>query len=717
MDADYPITKCIDDQLGRADIARHIADMLYHAPVDHSIVFGLSGTWGSGKTSLLNMVGELLGTYDEPPTVVRFNPWNYPVGTDLVKPFLALLAKEIRHACSDNKARNLADAIGDYADVLASMIPSNFWVLGGLIQAYAAEHNKQQEQKTPEELKQRLIDSLLASHVRVVVMIDDLDRLPNEMVCEVFRLVAAVADFPRVEYLLAYDRKNVVNALRAMQLCDGDEYLEKIVQVPLELPQPSIGALSAAVQRGVEKMPFKTRFDDDELKRIGAAIYNVTLRANTMRDVHRVLNVFEADWLASQEKISPADLLSMSLLRVMYPKMLPWIRSRSSVLAGGSSDGYVISQAEERKKQYLEELNHLLEDPDKAGSVLQLLGGMFPRFASSCALGAERVSDAQLRLERRIACSKILETYLLGTMEAYDFPREEAVNMLHFGTVDELKSFLEQSENDVTATLLTVAGETAEELADDRRLCFARALIRSGSGGTDRLGTLLVPIDRYTRCLEKLFAAMGKKAASELLVAETKGLGFAALAKLASFVNGQELAYGRLAASQDNADKQLISASCLDRVEQDIVHVLNSTPLDVYTLQMDGARTLLYLWNCFDQEAYAEHVTNGLLQDPLAYLVYGSFQLGRYSGGDGGGWAAPDRFGDDISLERVVACADEALRDDTFWSLDPDVRLRLAGLVLCVDQIVKDHVPFQESMVSDARCHELLDEWKKERDV
>lgn len=145
MDADYPITKCDDDRLGRTDIARHIADMLYHAPVDHSIVFGLSGTWGSGKTSLLNMVGELLGTYDEPPIIVRFNPWNYPVGTDLVKPFLALLAKEIRHACSENKARNLADAIGDYADVLASMIPSNFGVLGGLIQACAAEHNKQQE--------------------------------------------------------------------------------------------------------------------------------------------------------------------------------------------------------------------------------------------------------------------------------------------------------------------------------------------------------------------------------------------------------------------------------------------------------------------------------------------------------------------------------------------------------------------------------------------
>ncbi|WP_425592113.1 P-loop NTPase fold protein [Collinsella stercoris] len=60
MDTDVPITKCIDDRLGRVGIARHIADMLIGAPADHSIVFGLSGSWGSGKTSVLNMVGELL---------------------------------------------------------------------------------------------------------------------------------------------------------------------------------------------------------------------------------------------------------------------------------------------------------------------------------------------------------------------------------------------------------------------------------------------------------------------------------------------------------------------------------------------------------------------------------------------------------------------------------------------------------------------------------
>ena len=126
VDADYPITKCCDDRLGRTHLALHVADMLRTAPSAHSIVFGLSGSWGSGKTSVLNMVRELLGKDDDPPVIVRFNPWNYPAGTDLVRPFLNLLASEIRKARSGEAAKKLAEdavgVIGEYANALEPLI-------------------------------------------------------------------------------------------------------------------------------------------------------------------------------------------------------------------------------------------------------------------------------------------------------------------------------------------------------------------------------------------------------------------------------------------------------------------------------------------------------------------------------------------------------------------------------------------------------------------
>lgn len=719
MDADYPITKCCDDRLGRTHLALHVADMLRAAPAAHSIVFGLSGSWGSGKTSVLNMVRELLGKDDDPPVVVRFNPWNYPVGTDLVRPFLNLLASEIRNARSGEAAKKLAEdaveAIGDYANALDPIIPPQLGVLGSLARIFSTRRKKALSQKTPEELKRQLADKLLLLHLRIVVMIDDLDRLPNEMVCAVFQLVAAVADFPRVSYLLAYDRSNVVRALHEVQKCDGDEYLEKIVQVPLELPQPSIGALSAMVEEGIGKILSGVRLDDGEWRRVGSAVSGAALRANTVRDVRRILNVFEADWAASQEKISPGDLLDISVLRIVYPQIMSWIRARNSQLSGGASGGYLNSDAEKRKEQYLDELDQWLGGQSKAEGALWLLGNIFPRFANTCGLRAVQVSEAQLKLDRRIACPEILESYLLGAMEAYAFPREEALILLSSGTVDELAEFLERDENDVTLTLITVAGDTAADMSDARRSAFARALIRSGSGKVEHVGKFALPIDRCEWCLEKLFAAMGKEAASELFATELQGLDFAHMAKLARFINDQELAYGRLAANRENPNDQLISLSCLKQVEQSVLQALSATELTINDLQVDSARILLYLWNCFDPEAYEERVTNGLLRDPLAYLLFASYQLGRYHSGNGGGWAPPDAFTDDVDPKRVIASFDAVLRADAFWLLDPNTKTKLAGLKICTEKMLNGGVSHFETEASDEQCAELLLEWASQR--
>ena len=76
------------------------------------------------------------------------------------------------------------------------------------------------------------------------MIIDDLDRLSSSAVRSVFQLVAAEADFPGVNYILMYDLNNVIKALKEVQGCDGEQYLEKIVQVPIELHGPSGGLLT-----------------------------------------------------------------------------------------------------------------------------------------------------------------------------------------------------------------------------------------------------------------------------------------------------------------------------------------------------------------------------------------------------------------------------------------------------------------------------------------
>ena len=59
---------------------------------------------------------------------------------------------------------------------------------------------------------------------------DDLDRLTKEEILLVFRLIKEIADFPKISYILSFDKKQVCDAICQLQNCDGAEYLKKFIQ-------------------------------------------------------------------------------------------------------------------------------------------------------------------------------------------------------------------------------------------------------------------------------------------------------------------------------------------------------------------------------------------------------------------------------------------------------------------------------------------------------
>jgi len=52
--------------------------------------------------------------------------------------------------------------------------------------------------------KNVLVQILSESSSKIIVIIDDIDRLSNEEICAVFQLVKSIADFPNTIYLLAF---------------------------------------------------------------------------------------------------------------------------------------------------------------------------------------------------------------------------------------------------------------------------------------------------------------------------------------------------------------------------------------------------------------------------------------------------------------------------------------------------------------------------------
>jgi hypothetical protein len=83
---DNPIRTRAADQLGRAKFADHLTTFLAEEPGEEGLVVALTGPWGEGKTSVLNMVRERLEN-EHARTVLSFNPWMFSSRDQLVRVF------------------------------------------------------------------------------------------------------------------------------------------------------------------------------------------------------------------------------------------------------------------------------------------------------------------------------------------------------------------------------------------------------------------------------------------------------------------------------------------------------------------------------------------------------------------------------------------------------------------------------------------------------
>lgn len=227
--ADAPIRSLSEDQLGRRPFAQALAAEVLAAPAARGYVMGLTGPRGSGKTSILNMTVDAIGGQ---AMVVQFNPWTFSGTEALVSSFFAEIGKQLRQ--KEAKFKAIAGKLATYGQLLsplaavvgaANAVQGGAKVLEELLAAPSVFEQHQELRSMLEDLDKRLI-----------VVVDDVDRLRPQEVLDIVRLVRLVGDFPNTLYLLAFDRHRVEECLGEGNVERGRAYLEKIVQVTHDVP-------------------------------------------------------------------------------------------------------------------------------------------------------------------------------------------------------------------------------------------------------------------------------------------------------------------------------------------------------------------------------------------------------------------------------------------------------------------------------------------------
>jgi predicted KAP-like P-loop ATPase len=102
-------------------------------------------------------------------------------------------------------------------------------------------------------IKDDIVKQLQNQKGKVLIIIDDLDRLLDEEVKNLMKMIKAVCDFPQTIYLLACDSKKVAGSLGSSNT-DGHNYLEKIVQCTFNIPPPSRDKLNKLFLQNLEQI-------------------------------------------------------------------------------------------------------------------------------------------------------------------------------------------------------------------------------------------------------------------------------------------------------------------------------------------------------------------------------------------------------------------------------------------------------------------------------
>ncbi len=279
---------------------------------------------------------KLLKEIEQTPRTIqiRFSPWLIAGRAELTIAFLS----EIARALGEKLGSEIRDSfalilarLSEFAPVAgAGLDLATGGSVGKLLTSGASLSGKLAAKLTSGPTLDHLREGLRTSlkklpDRRILVIIDDLDRLTPSEAVEMVSLVKSLGDLPNVIYLLSFDRTNLAKLLSKGTKLNGAEFLEKIVQYPVNLPP--ISTMSLAKLLDADLTEILGQLDTSEARRLGRT-WHFALRhyLKTPRDVRIYGNSVAVSLASQRDFVDPVDMLLLELLRLHEPRLYDWVR-------------------------------------------------------------------------------------------------------------------------------------------------------------------------------------------------------------------------------------------------------------------------------------------------------------------------------------------------------------------------------------------------------
>ena len=312
---DTPIQDSKDDVLSRAKLAESFSEQILSLDASDGIVVGVLGPWGSGKTSFINLTQPHLKKAGA--TILNFNPWMFSGTKQLIESFFRELSEQLRTgncSCFDK----LADSLRDYGEIFARVKYVSVFGLGMLLISKYLRRGK----KGIDKRKAKVTTALASLDKPIVVIVDDIDRLTASEIRNIFQLIRLTGNFPNVIYITEFDRKIVEKVLEDEGV-PGRDYLEKILQLAVDLPAISEEVLTGQIAQGIENALSEIEnagpFDKNRWYDVFPEIIRPMMR--TLRHVRRYCTALPGTVKSLEGQVNLVDVLALEAVRMFLPDL------------------------------------------------------------------------------------------------------------------------------------------------------------------------------------------------------------------------------------------------------------------------------------------------------------------------------------------------------------------------------------------------------------
>lgn len=445
---DLPIENKEHDILGRAKFASKIVNIIsmyteVHKNDGAGLVIGLQGPWGCGKTSVVNLICNELNENDK-LVISKFNSWLTSDKTSLIVEFFNIFIEKLNESEEDLSAsvNHTSDQIlfkmKKYASNIlrSTTIDTKFGVKFDLKKIFSDQSMTYQKNE---------VDKLMNSNDKFnIFFIDDIDRLSEAEIAMLFQLIKNIADFHKVIYVLCYDVDIVASALDVVHKNRGREYIEKIVQYPIDLPKINkkhlkgyfIYMLDNVVSSDLKDETDYKNNDFYELYELGIGKY-----INSIRDCNRIINAFSMRYYSLRHNVYISDLLALTVLSLYERSVYVYISKHTNIFMG-ISDGGILPLKQEDAEDVLKNKIYKYVLDEFHSNVKHIICKLFPEFSRS--IGKSSYSKEYSYKNYRVCFDDFFDRYFEFDLDESDTSHYEAEKLIKDMNENDAKKFIEQ---------------------------------------------------------------------------------------------------------------------------------------------------------------------------------------------------------------------------------------------------------------------------------